>query len=210
MKRETRYFQFEDIRAEDGDKGRILRGHAAVFEKLTQPMGWIEKFREKIARGAFANSIKNDDVRALWSHNIDYVLGRTSNNTLTLREDDKGLAFDLDLPDTQWGRDAYTLIKRGDVTGMSFGFSVKADEWVKGEEGKPHIRTLKEIKLYEISPTAFPAYEQTDVSARDIDKMISDLERSWAEEERKAEDGGLSLADAQARLVRAVSWRPRR
>lgn len=145
------------------DTVRSISGYAARFEKLSVDLGG---FREKIAPGAFSGSLKRDVV-ALWSHNIDIVLGRRSNNTLTLEEDESGLRFSLELPDTQAGRDAFTSIKRKDVRGMSFGFSVppKGDDW-EVQNDKSLIRTLRKVDLFEVSPTAFPAYPQTSVSAR--------------------------------------------
>jgi len=178
---EKRYFQATDLRAETDGESRKVSGYAAVFEQLSQP---IFNFVEKIRAGAFADSIKNGDIRALWSHNSDLVLGRTTAKTLNLREDNHGLYFELSLPDTQTGRDAYTSIKRGDVTGMSFGFSVDGEEWLKGKDGQPHVRTLTKINLFEISPTAFPAYEQTSVQARDITEIVKEQEKKWAEEQK--------------------------
>ena len=181
MNKEFRFLQktFE-VRA-DGE--RKIGGYAAVFEQLSQPL-W--GFVEKIAKGAFASSLEQDDVRALWSHNTDLVLGRTGNGTLSLREDDHGLAFDLELPDTTLGRDTYESIKRGDVTGVSFGFEVLEDSWQRKEEGAPHIRTLNKVKLYEISPTAFPAYEQTAVAVRSGEAVLKEAQERWAREQLEA------------------------
>lgn len=172
-KLETRSFEVE-IRAEkkDNDAGTIS-GYAAVFEKMSEELGIYTKFREKIAKGAFADSI-GDDIRALWSHDSNQVLGRTKNGTLTLKEDDIGLAFTLSLPDTATGRDAFALISRGDVSGMSFGFVPEDDEWLISPDGDSAIRTIKKAKLYEISPTAFPAYPQTTVNTRDL-KSLEEL-----------------------------------
>ena len=179
MRKELRFTADKELRTLGSDDEMKIGGYAAVFEKYSQPIG---RFIEKIAKGAFASSLAQDDIRALWSHNSDIVLGRTRNQTLRLFEDDFGLGFELMLPATQAGRDAYTSIKRGDVSGVSFGFSVLSDSWKKGEEGKPHERTLNTIKLFEISPTAFPAYEQTSVAVRAADDAVLEVEKQWARE----------------------------
>lgn len=182
MKNERRTAHAGEIRAEANDSGeRIITGHAAVFDKFSQNLGG---FVERIAPGAFTESIAKRDVRALWSHNTDLVLGRTGNRSLRLWEDSYGLAFELKLPDTQLGRDTFTSIQRGDVTGMSFGFTVQEHEWKKSDGTGPHQRTLRKVDIFEISPTAFPAYEATDVSTRDAEALLAELTESWKQEER--------------------------
>lgn len=142
----------------------LITGYAAVFDELSQMM-W--GFREKILRGAFLESIEKNDIRFLWQHNTDQVLGRTKNGTLRAWEDDHGLAFELEPPDTQLGRDALTSIERGDVDQMSFGFRSlpDGDEW-KIDEDDTLIRTLKRVDLMEISPVTWPAYPATSVGVR--------------------------------------------
>jgi uncharacterized protein len=144
-----------EVRA-DGDAPTI-RGYAAVFNRMSQPLG---NFVERIQPGAFADSIAGD-VRALWQHDTGRVLGRTKNGTLKLWEDERGLGFEVTPPDTADGRDALALIARGDVDQMSFGFSVPAggDAWEDGE-GMP-VRTLRKVNLIEVSPVTFPAYLDT-------------------------------------------------
>lgn len=146
-------FPIEDVEVREDNGKPMIRGYAAVFEKLSVP---IYDFKEKIRAGAFKASVKKNNVRALWNHNADMVLGSTKAGTLRLEEDEKGLRFELDPPDTQAGRDALVSIKRGDVDGMSFGFRVLKQEWDESDK-KNIVRTLIEIDLREISPTAFPA-----------------------------------------------------
>jgi len=151
-----------EVRAgEDG--APVIAGHAAIFNKLSV-MLW--GFREKIAPGAFADSLE-DDVRALWQHLTHEVLGRTKADTLRLWEDSKGLVFENDPPDTQTGRDAVTLIKRRDVDQMSFGFYVLPgdDEWEEDENGLL-IRTINKAQLIEVSPVTWAAYPDTEVGLR--------------------------------------------
>ncbi len=113
-------------RAEGG--GATLVGYAALFGSLSVNLGG---FREQIEPGAFKESISEDDIRSLFNHDEDHVLGRLANKTLRLAEDAKGLRFENDLPDTQTARDLATLIERGDVSQMSFAFRVKpnGDRW---------------------------------------------------------------------------------
>src|SRR5262245_47373863 len=158
---ERRTYQFLEIRADDGEKGMRVRGHAAVFNQKSEE---IFGFREIILPGAFKNTIKNADVRALWNHDPNFVLGRNKNGTLTLREDKVGLVSEIDFPETTFARDIFQSIKRGDVDQMSFGFRTVTDNW-RMEKGET-VRELVEVQLFDVSPVTFPAYPQTDVAAR--------------------------------------------
>ncbi len=125
MALETRTLQRPvEVRAKDG-AGRTIAGYAAVFNS-TADIG--DSFREIIAPGAFSGTL-GGDVMALIGHDRNRVLGRTTAGTLRLREDDTGLAVEIDLPDTTDGRDLAVLIERGDVSGMSFGFVVTKQRW---------------------------------------------------------------------------------
>lgn len=148
-----------EIRAE-GD-GMTLRGYAAVFNSPSQPLPFIET----IQPGAFRDSLKNDrnDIKLLWNHDTGIVLGSTRAGTLRLREDERGLLVEADLPMTQAGKDAAISIQRGDVTAFSFGFRIPAggDEWASASE-----RVLKRVNVHEVSVgVAFPAYTATDGTA---------------------------------------------
>ena len=141
-----------------------IAGHAAVFDQLSDP---IMGFREKIAPGAFRKSIRRkDDVRALWNHDPNYVLGRTKSGTLRLKEDNIGLAIEIQPPDTQWANDLVTTIERGDVDQMSFGFVVIKEEWNEDHKKGETTRTLEEVDLFDVSPVTVPAYPQTNVAVR--------------------------------------------
>lgn len=144
--------------------GVTLKGHAAVFNQLSSDLGG---FREQIAPGAFADTIrKRDDVRSLFNHTADYVLGRVSSGTLRLREDATGLAFENDLPGTTIAHDLVVSIERGDISGMSFAFRVSpnGDRWDVDEQSGL-MRTLTRVELRDISPVTYPAYPGTDVAA---------------------------------------------
>jgi hypothetical protein len=159
---EKRAFEVERLevrKAKDGK--RSIVGHAAVFNRIGDG-GW---FREKVAPGAFRDSIKVDDVRALWNHDPNFVLGRNKAGTLRLSEDERGLAIEIDPPDTQAARDLLVSIDRGDVSQMSFGFTTIKDSWEK-TEGDKDIRTLEKVQLWDVSPVTFPFYRDTDVAVR--------------------------------------------
>lgn len=133
---------------------RKLTGYAAQFNTEAT----IGSFTETVAPGAFGKSLKSD-VLALMDHDAGKVLGRTKSGTLELREDDKGLAFSLSLPDTQAGRDVMALAERGDLGGASFGFTVSKE----GQSWEGYHRTLRSVSLKEISViSAWPAYEKAD------------------------------------------------
>lgn len=160
---ERRTYEQIEIRAESDGKDLRLIGHAAVFNKRSEE---IFGFREIVLPGAFKESIKKDDIRALWNHDPAHILGRNKAGTLRLKEDDKGLRTEIDLPDTQLARDLYTSVKRGDVDQMSFGFLVlpDGDQW-RRENGEV-LRELIKVELFDVSPVTYPAYPQTDISAR--------------------------------------------
>lgn len=140
-------------------KGRRLVGYAATFNTPTPIAG---EFIETIAPGAFAASLASaSDILALVDHDPSRVLGRTQSKTLTLAEDGRGLAFEIDLPDTQLGRDVLVMAERGDLGGMSFGFRA-VDAPRQGDR-----RELRKVDLIEISVvSAWPAYPETEVHAR--------------------------------------------
>ncbi len=147
---------------------RTIVGYAVKWEMKSVTMGYWRRFKEQFKRGSFTDSLTQDDQLALWSHDYSQVLGRTKNGTLRLFEDEIGLRFELDLADTTLGDDTYKTIKRGDVDGVSFGFQMVKEEW---DESDPDniVRSVTKAKLVEISPVAFPAYPDSQVSARSHD-----------------------------------------
>jgi HK97 family phage prohead protease len=168
----TNEVKFELRQAENGD-GMTFTGYAAVFNAPSQPLPFIER----IAPGAFKRSLKaRNDIKLLWNHDTGAVLGSTRAGTLKLEEDSYGLRVTATLPDTSLGKDVRTLVQRGDVSAMSFGFSVPAngDSWnTDGTE-----RTLRSVRIHEVSIVAFPAYEQTAGTAmvRSLDKVATRAE----------------------------------
>lgn len=171
---EQRYIAMHDVQTrDDTDSGELyVEGYFAVFNDIYKV--W-EGATESIAPGAFAESVSGD-VRALYNHNDDLILGRTSAGTLELREDSHGLwgRIKLNRNDTD-AMNAYERIKRGDITGCSFGFNIESEETEYGEDGSVHWTITKVNPLYEVSPCVFPAYEATNVSARG--KQIDDMKK---------------------------------
>lgn len=153
--------------ASDGAPTKIA-GHAATFDQLSEDLGG---FRERVAVSAFAKSIQSNDIRALWNHDANIVLGRNKAGTLRLAEDSVGLYYEVDAPDTQLIRDmVLSPISRGDVNQCSFGFYTIRDKWAKldGE----WIRTLLECDVFDVSPCTYPAYNSTDVAVRALQEAI--------------------------------------
>jgi len=174
--KETRIFQFEKLNVEEraDGMGPKITGYAAVFDKWSEDLGG---FREKIRSGAFKKAIGKSDVRGLFNHDSNYVLGRQSNGTLTIKEDKNGLWMEIDPPDTQIIRDLVLApIKRGDIKEQSFAFVIAegGDEWknLHGEKpNEPVTRTITEVdELFDVSPVTYPAYPDTSVALRSMDK----------------------------------------
>lgn len=145
-----------------GEERPRIRGYGAVFNEWSEDLGW---FIETIAPGAFNKTVQEADVRSLWNHNVDYVLGRNKSGTLRLFIDEQGLGYEVEPPDAQWARDLMASIRRGDVTGSSFGFDTIDDELWTDENNKLR-RRLKEVRLYDVGPVTFPAYPQTTSEMR--------------------------------------------
>ena len=188
---ERRSFPLGELRASGDEGSRVVTGHAAVFDVLSHP---IMDFRETIAPGAFAESIKNDDIRALWNHDPSRVLGRNKSKTLTLTEDDRGLAFEMDVAETGVGNDALVSIRRGDVDEMSFGFITIEDEWTQ-EPDELAIRTLVKVRLLDVSPVAFAAYPDTDVAVRALTAWRESLPPAQRSLAMRAREQRLAEAD---------------
>lgn len=147
----------------NGDKMTAV-GFALRYNKLSQNLGG---FVERVAPGAVSKTIQEADIRALFNHSADMVLGRNKAGTLRLHDDPEGLRYEIDLPDTTLGRDLAVLLERGDVSGSSFGFRKIEDEWGETGEGFP-LRTLKVIALRDVSPVTFPAYTDSDSALRSL------------------------------------------
>ncbi len=174
----------------DGGK-RTLAGYAAIFQSEAD-IG--ASFREMVMPGAFTETLKKHDARALFDHDSGRLLGRKSNGTLRLKEDERGLAVEIDLPDTSDGRDIAELVSRGDLDGMSFGFVVTHDEW--DETKTPAVRRIHAVDLHEVSAVTFPAYVDTTLALRS---------RSDPEAERQTADHNRQQAAARIAARKAES-----
>lgn len=185
VKTETRELVTQGIEIREDDNGsRMLTGYAVKWEMKSVVMGYYRKFREQFKNGAFTESLQKDDQRFLWSHDTSKVLGRTKNSTLRLVEDTIGLRFEIDLPNTTLGNDTYESIKRGDVDGVSFGFSMIAQD-IEEPDDDLMLRTVTKAKLLEVSAVAFPAYPDSEVSARGYDPFKDYTGEKQRSEKRK-------------------------
>ena len=197
---ELRVYGAEIVRVEQRDGGMpTLVGHAAVFNQETDIAGY---FLERVAPGAFQRAIEDDDVRALFNHDVNFVLGRNRAKptpTLELAEDSTGLLTTTFPPDTTYARDLVVSIGRGDVSQMSFAFRVRKETWE--EKGKHEwLRTIQDVELFDISPVTFPAYPTTDVGLRSL-KQFKDAAEAQA---RGVTSESQRRAEHQAGLLRLV------
>lgn len=168
---ETRAFGVVEVRAVDGG-GKKLRGYALKFHERYD-MGW---FTEEISRGAL-DGADLSDIRALLNHNPNFVLGRTSAGTLRIAVDDVGLAYEIDLPDTQTARDLAVSVDRGDISQSSWGFTLRMDDDNQGDiwtrvNGKDHRTITSVARVFDVSPVTFPANPGTDVARRSHDLSV--------------------------------------
>lgn len=189
---ERRVIAAEGLRVERRAEGAtpLIVGHASVFDKWTTLYeGRYYVWREIVRPGAYRNALaEGQDVRALFNHDANFLLGRTRSGTLRLAEDATGLLSETDPPDTQLVRDLVLApIGRGDLSGMSFAFMVRRGDQVVTteadgvtvinsggqrvtirEEGERTIeeRELLDLNLFDVSPVTYPQYEQTDVALR--------------------------------------------
>lgn len=163
---EQRYLKMHDIKTRSADGHPVIEGYFARFDDVYKV--WADA-TESIAPGAFGDAI-NGDVRALYNHNQDLVLGRRSAGTLELKEDDKGLWGRITInPKDSDAMNVYERIARGDITGCSFGFNIVSERTDINPDGSVHWTIEKIDPLYEVSPCTFPAYEATSVEARGRD-----------------------------------------
>lgn len=197
---ETRNFDAEFEVREIAD-GMTFVGYAAKFNSRSENLGG---FTEVIEPGAFARSLKSrNDVKLLVNHDTGRVLASTRAKTMRLVEDNVGLRVEADLPNTSDGRDMAELLKRGDLSSMSFGFNVIKDSWsTDGTE-----RTLKSVRLFEVSIVAFPAYAATEATVRGLDKVA---QRTSVDADQLADvmlkiEEGSDLTTEQAELIKSVA-----
>lgn len=168
---------------EDGGK-RYLEGYFAVFGEPYKVFdGWIET----IERGAFARYLASgEDVKVLWNHDSNIVLGSTSNGTAALREDETGLWGSVEINEKdQEAVNAYARISRGDVDGCSFGFDISRQEEWWDDDGVYHTKITEVDPLYEVSPCTFPAYKATSILARAAEGLEAAREKYKEAQDQK-------------------------
>jgi HK97 family phage prohead protease len=202
VERRVNTVEFDVRNGEASSDGMSFTGYAAVFNSPSEPLPFTEVIRE----GAFKRSLKSrNEIKLFMNHNTDVVLGSTRAGTLKLSEDSRGLLAQAELPDTSAGRDLSVLMKRGDVSSMSFGFSVppKGDAW--SSDGA--TRELHQVRLHEVSiVTGFPAYEATTATVRSLDILA---QRTAVDVDALSDailklEAGETLDDSHADLISEV------
>lgn len=205
MNKEIRLFEFE-VRAEQNEEhGHFLTGRPIVYGKRTN-LGW---FDEIIEPGAL-DLADLKDVRFLVNHNTDMIpLARSRNNnensTMQMRVDDQGMTIRVDL-DTENNADArslYSAVGRGDITGMSFMFSVDKDTWEDKETEHPTRRVNAISRVLEVSAVTFPAYAQTSIQTRGISDALDSARESL--ESAKAADREIEKRKQRIRILTEVN-----
>lgn len=171
---ETRVVNITNLVTRDSTENSpvVVSGYAAVFNSKTEICDW---FTEEIAPGAFSKAISESDVRALFNHNWDNVLGRVKSGTLKLSEDNHGLKFEIELPDTSIARDLVASMERGDINQCSFGFYPTSETW--NYDVEPSHRTINEVELFEISIVSLPAYDDTEASVVRSKEIAANVEK---------------------------------
>ena len=181
---EQRILNMKDVKTREEGGKRYLEGYFAVFGETYQVFdGWTET----IERGGFARYLASgEDVKVLWNHDANIVLGSTGNGTASLREDEKGLYGSVEINENdQDAVNAYARIARGDVNGCSFGFDVARQEEWWDDDGVYHTKLTEIDPLYEVSACTFPAYKATSISARNKDSLEEAKKRYSEAQEKK-------------------------
>jgi uncharacterized protein len=201
-----------EFRAETLEGGaRKLSGYAAVFNSETTIHTSFGAFREVIRPGAFTRALlEGQDVVAWYQHGKGgpLPLGRTKSGTLRLSQDNRGLAFELDMPDTSAARDLAVSVERRDVNEASFAFEPAADGGERWTNGEPSLRELLDLNIFDISPVVFPAYPSTSVglrSAADVYREHLDLNHQAglvAEQSVATSEAGLEAARQSIEIAR--------
>ena len=174
--------------ANNDENKQLVEGYAAVFNQRaliweSEWSGW--KYMEVIDRNAFNGADMSDTVFKYNHGDVAMILARTSNNTLTMNTDDKGHRIRADIIDTNNGTDVYKLIKRGDLTKMSFASTVKSERTEVDKENKIYTRTITAFdKIYDVAVVDVPAYDGTSIQARSKEYFV-DLEKDLQEKQRR-------------------------
>ena len=204
-KKEIRAFSFE-VRAErDEERGSVLTGRPIVFGQRTD-LGWYDEIIE--AEALDATDLK--DVRFLVNHNTDMIpLARSRNNNenstmqMTVGSEGMDIRVDLDVENNADAKSLYSAVNRGDISGMSFMFTVDKDSWDDVDSDHPtrHIRSIK--RVFEVSAVTFPAYSQTSITARGLSDALESARASL--ESVKAEQRAIERKKQKIRILTEVS-----
>lgn len=173
-KREVRTFDIANLttRNEEDRNTQVVTGYAAIFNSPTEIWEGLE---ETILPGAFSRTLSNSDVRCLFDHDWGKVLGRMKSGTLRLEEDEKGLKFEVELPNTTDANNLIESMSRGDINQCSFGFIPTEETWDYNAD--PVLRTINEVDLFEVSIVALPAYEDAEAAlARNKQEIKQDIQ----------------------------------
>lgn len=167
FQRREMFLKAEVRASENDDKQKVIDG-VIPYNKRAEIWG----FMEVIKPGAFSKSLKERDVKALWNHSPQYILGRSDSGRLSFEDKADGLHFSLVIPEQrQYALDLYDVVSSGDADGVSFGFRTIKATWIE-EEGEPDVRELEEVELFEISVgVTFPAYHESKAQARALDEI---------------------------------------
>ena len=176
-----RRFYSSEVRA--SKESRQVDGYAALFNSDSELL--YGSFIERIAPGAFDEVLKDDTI-ALFNHDPNLVLARNG-KTMVLVQDDKGLRYQFEAPNTTAGNDLIENLRNGNISQSSFGFTVAGEEWTYSEDrSKPSIRTITKIKrLYDVSPVTYPAYPDTSVGLRNFESLKKEYEEKKSRENER-------------------------
>ena len=205
--KETRFFNIENIEIRTEGKEKRVVGYGAVFNSISNDLGG---FTERIDPKAFEGRTE-DDVRFLLNHDANHIFGRTTAGTLRLSVDEKGLRYEVDLPDTQSARDLAVSLERGDINQSSFAFTVEEDSWDQSDNGV--VRTINKVsRLYDVSAVTYPAYEEASVALRSLEqwkeetqekKLKENLEKEIKESKKELQDlHKRNLAELKLKLIK--------
>ena len=189
---ERRHMTIE-FRANEDKESRTVTGYAATFNEWTD-MYWYD---ERIAPGAFRDAIGISDIRALFNHDPNHLLARTTNNTLMVEEDGTGLRFTFDMPESR--NDLLELIRNGTLSGCSFAFTVEKDEWEYNQDDDKDKRTITKVaQLFDVGPVTYPAYDTTSISARTKQKIDQLIEQRSKQD--NDDDDAIKISSEQMEL----------
>lgn len=192
---------------QEGDGPTKIVGRAAVFYEDGDPGTEYQLWTgavERILPRAFNRALKEkQDVFALINHDPNQVLGRTSAGTLKLTRSAEGLEYEIDPPDTELARALVENIRRGNITGSSFGFRVIDEKVIRGKGGAPDVREIRDVDLVDVSPVTFPAYKSTTAGLRQADcpvEVRAQIEQQQADEQEAAAKLAAKIAERRKYL----------